>query len=214
MSTASRQYLNLYQGFEPPPLLGRNLLILLAAVLLLAVALAAYTWVLHRQIAALQTELAGLDARSKTAQQTLLVLGTRLKNSGADPLAGMEAARQSREHLLAALKTGQLGSVDGYSAYLHALARQAGQGVWLTGFAVEQGVAGAEISLAGRSLEPQSVPAYLSRLNGEAVFQGRRFAELALRQGGNAATGDTAEKAFSGVEFSLGKPLAAAKETP
>ena len=58
-------------------------------------------------------------------------------------------------------------------------ARQARDDLWLTGFQISQG--GEAIEIRGRLFEPSRLADYVQRLNGVAVFQGRRFAALDMQ---------------------------------
>jgi hypothetical protein len=73
-----------------------------------------------------------------------------------------------------------MGGNSGFSEYMRAFARQSLHGVWLTGFTITSD--GSEMSIDGRALNPDLVPAYIARLNREPLLQGRRFAQLAVRQ--------------------------------
>jgi hypothetical protein len=95
-----------------------------------------------------------------------------------DELGRLNAQLKQREDLLAMLGTGALGNVEGFARYLAALARQALNGVWLTGFNVSGDET--ELRLAGRVLHADLVPAYLKALNREEVMRGRRVAEMRL----------------------------------
>lgn len=76
------------------------------------------------------------------------------------------------------LQKGEFGNTKGYSDYLLAFSRQIVNGVWLTGFSIEG--AGAGISLRGRTLQPDLVPLYISRLKNEKVMQGKSFSTLEM----------------------------------
>jgi hypothetical protein len=51
-------------------------------------------------------------------------------------------------------------------------------GLWLTGFAIHG--AGNRISIDGRALGPELVPAYIKRLDQEPVMQGKTFAAMEI----------------------------------
>jgi hypothetical protein len=72
-----------------------------------------------------------------------------------------------------------VGNTTGYSATMQALARQIGNGIWLTGFTITK--AGAEVSLQGKVLAPELVPAYLDRLKQEPAVHGLQFSALEMR---------------------------------
>jgi hypothetical protein len=63
---------------------------------------------------------------------------------------------------------------------MRAFARQNLSGVWLTGFTI--GADGGEMTISGRALNPDLVPAYIARLNKEPLLQGRKFAQFAVKQ--------------------------------
>ncbi|MDO8178154.1 MAG: PilN domain-containing protein [Undibacterium sp.] len=94
-------------------------------------------------------------------------------------LAKLEADIQNRQKISAVLQKSDFGNTQGYSAYLVAFARQIPTGLWLTGFTISGG--GNEISLQGRTLKPELVPAYVSQLKREPAMQGKSFAALQMQ---------------------------------
>lgn len=92
----------------------------------------------------------------------------------------LEQRVKGNEAVLGVLQGGSLGNTQGYSDYLRAFARRIVSGVWLTDFSIKG--AGMEMSIGGRTLRPDFVPAYIQRLNQEAVLQGRSFAALEMQQ--------------------------------
>ena len=78
----------------------------------------------------------------------------------------------------AALDAGAAGEREGPAGYFVALARQAQGSVWITGFGVSDD--GSALELEGRMSAPHLLPDYLRRLNQEARFRGRPFAQLSL----------------------------------
>jgi len=76
------------------------------------------------------------------------------------------------------LKSGEFGDTQGYSGYFRAFAHQIIDGLWLTGVSIDG--AGHDISLRGRTLDPQLIPAYLTRLKRESQMQGKSFAALEM----------------------------------
>ena len=67
--------------------------------------------------------------------------------------------------------------------------------LWLTGVTIEG--AGTQIGLRGRAMEPDLVPAYMARLTGEAVLQGKAFGMLKISR----ATLPTDVKGAKGPEL-------------
>ena len=118
-----------------------------------------------------------------------------------------EAELQALTEVQAALKQGGLVSASGFSPYLKAFARQAVEGLWLTGFSAT----GSEMAINGRTLRPGLVPDYIHRLSSEQVMQGRKFAMLEMRQPDAIATKDGKTVAAPRyIEFTLQSAL---KET-
>ena len=142
-----------------------------------------------KRVAQLREQVIGL-AREFGAQGRSTAL--------ADEVTRLEEQLRVRRRLLDGIQGGASGSVEGFSPYLTALARQAMQGVWLTG--VEIGSGSGDLVLKGRVLESELVPLYIQRLNREPLFQGRAVRELRL------AAKNEAGKRY--VEFSLQIPLA------
>ena len=95
-------------------------------------------------------------------------------------LAELESQFQSRQQVLEVLESGAVGTTSGFSHYMAALSRQTLTGVWLTAF--DFAVGGTQLTLRGRALTPDLVPAYLDRLTQEAPLQGRRFASMVISQ--------------------------------
>lgn len=90
-----------------------------------------------------------------------------------------EAVLRGRERVREALGSGDLGSSEGFSQFLRAFARQTQEGLWLVGLEVAEG--GRNISLEGRTLNPDQIPAFIRGLNGEPTLRGRTFEALNLQ---------------------------------
>lgn len=97
-----------------------------------------------------------------------------------DQVRRLEKQIADQAELIELMKSGAVGNTTGYSAYMRAFARQVMQGLWLTGFRVSGDAA--QISLSGAVLEPELLPAYIQRLNGESIMRGRTFAMLQMHQ--------------------------------
>ncbi|KQQ40329.1 hypothetical protein ASF61_06045 [Duganella sp. Leaf126] len=89
-------------------------------------------------------------------------------------LAQAEVELASLQRVAQFLQQGTLGNSAGYAEYFRALARQNVTGLWLTGVTI----AGAEIGIQGRALQPALIPQYIGRLKSEHVMQGKTFASL------------------------------------
>jgi len=91
---------------------------------------------------------------------------------------GAESLLRRRGEIARLLEGGVVGSTGGFSEYMRGLARQAPQGLWLTGFTIDSGGSGIEIR--GSTLNPDALPDYIRRLGSERAFQGRNFAALTM----------------------------------
>ncbi|MCX7628538.1 MAG: PilN domain-containing protein [Methylophilaceae bacterium] len=118
-----------------------------------------------------------------------------------------EAERQlrQREQVLDFLKSGAIGTSQGFSGLMHAFAHVQVPGVWLTGFGANG--KGDEMHIQGRALSPELIPQYIAELSTEAVLRGRSFSGLRVSQPLTqaAVAGDGQQKITqpSFVEFSL-----------
>jgi Tfp pilus assembly protein PilN len=118
-------------------------------------------------------------------------------------LQRLRAAEASQRRVRDAIASGAAGRTQGYAEYFTALARQAQPALWITGFAVAPD--GVALELQGRMADPRQLPEYLRRLNAEALFKGREFAQLSLK-----AVDASAAASGGYTEFSLrGLPTAA-----
>ncbi|BCB25404.1 hypothetical protein SKTS_02900 [Sulfurimicrobium lacus] len=114
----------------------------------------------------------------------------------------LELQLKGEEAVLEVLQGGSLGNTEGYSGYMRAFARQTVSGLWLTGFSIQG--AGKDMAIGGRTLRPELVPAYILRLNQEAVTQGRVFSALEIQQPKEEpATKDKPAQTPNYLEFNL-----------
>lgn len=179
-----RQQVNLYQNTAPAwrPFGSATLTLAAGAVSCgLAVIWAFGAW----QVAALQRSVDALQRRQAAQQATLTALGS-LQTDGAasGDLQGriqqLSAQLAAREHALALLQSGAVGSTSGFSAQLAALARHPMTGLWLRRIAVSD-LTGS-MSLAGEAIDPDRVPRYLRSLASEHVLAGLRFDRLVIER--------------------------------
>ncbi len=113
------------------------------------------------------------DQELKQQKQLLLALQTRLgesanPNNVAAQIGALEPQTRVSRDLLARLKAGDLGSLDGYGEELTELAALPKQGVWLTLVAISN--AGRTLRIEGRALKKENVLPYAAALN-EAVHK-------------------------------------------
>lgn len=176
--TPLRQQINLLdQGFRPQavPLSAQRMLLVWA---LLIVVLGGYYTYARLQLPGLQREAA--RAQDRLAADHHRLNGLSAKSGQNDALARLDAEiqrldgqRAAKATVIAALTQRRLGNTTGFSSYLEGLARHIQDGLWLSSIAIGNG--GGDVSLAGTTVDPKLVPAYLQRLSQEAAFAGTDF---------------------------------------
>ncbi len=132
-----------------------------------------------------QTEADQRASILKTSQDRLAELGktvTELKPNQqlADELTTSRTMLNLREEVMVALEGGAFSNNTGFSEYLRGFARQAPEGLWLSGFTIGSG--GEEMEIRGRMLNPLALPEYIQRLNSEKAFKGRSFSTLTIQR--------------------------------
>ena len=88
----------------------------------------------------------------------------------------LEETLASQSQALDSLKAGSFGRSEGYSDTLRALARISVDGVWLT--RVDFAAGSGELSLSGRAVRAELVPAYLERVRADPLLRAQSFALL------------------------------------
>jgi hypothetical protein len=139
----------------------------------------------NRSVAALQKEANGgseLLAKKQAALARVQAEFAPRNASGelAQQVAQAEAQLHAMREVSGVLVRGELGNTGGFSEYFRALARQNGNGLWLTGVSIAG--AGNDIEVRGKALEPTLVPGYIGRLAHEPVLRGKSFASLQISQ--------------------------------
>jgi FtsZ-binding cell division protein ZapB len=161
---------------------GRTLVI--GALAVIALSIVAYSFFTYQaigygnQVRALDIRIEKL--RSESATLSAEVAGRHKSAELEQQQQRLEAQAGAREQLAASLARDAGGPSGGFSEYMRAFARQTLSGVWLTGFTI--GADGGELTISGRALNPDLVPAYIARLNKEPLLQGRKFAQFAVKQ--------------------------------
>ncbi|MDT3734596.1 MAG: PilN domain-containing protein [Denitratisoma sp.] len=161
---------------------GRTLIIGAVAVCVLSIA--AYSFFTY-QATGRGDQLRELDNRLDKLREESTVLASEVdRRQGSaeleQKLQQLEALAAAREQVAAALARDVGGPSGGFSEYMRAFARQTHSGVWLTGFSIAAD--SGEMTISGRALNPDLVPAYIAQLNREPLLQGRKFAQFAVRQ--------------------------------
>lgn len=160
----------------------RMLLIGMAGAVLLAAL--GYAWYAF-QAGSNARQSRELDARLQALRNETVALsraiGEQGRNAELDRRQQQLALRYAQmEAMRVALEQATGASSAGFSEFMRAFARQTMPGVWLTGFSV--GTDGADMQIDGRAQNPDLVPAFIARLNGEPLLQGRSFAQFAVKQ--------------------------------
>lgn len=215
------QQINLYHpGLRPAqrPLTAARLAL---GVIVLGIALAGYYAFAEFQLHQSELALAETNSEFKALQEQILKLGGAAGQAGArnieESIAKAEAEMRIREAVLKRLGGGDLGSTQGFSAYLTALARQRVEGVWITGLTVA-GDSG-DFTLQGGVSRPEMLLEYIRKLGREEVLKGRQIGdfrvvrrELDVREGRGVTaamppdreSGADTPQRWRFVEFSVG----------
>lgn len=165
------QQINLLPRARRAPVLSARRALVGALVWVLTLG-AQVAWQVHEaDVARLAAETS--EQELKQQKQLLLALQTRLGESAnpnniAAQIAALEPQTRVSRDLLARLKAGDLGSLDGYGEELTELAALPKQGVWLTLVAISN--AGRTLRIEGRALKKENVLPYAAALN-EAVHK-------------------------------------------
>jgi hypothetical protein len=177
------QQINLFRAEfrKPRDLLSATTVV--AAVLLLVAAALGYAGYADSELKEVENRIELTEFGLNQIREQLTGLGAGPAQAGPskallDELARTEASIKIRQDLIEALKGGGIGSAEGYSRYLAALARQRAEGVWLTG--VKMSGAGADFTIQGRVLRADLLPGYIQLLNREEALRGKQIGQMNL----------------------------------
>ncbi len=158
------------------------------------------------QVRQLRTEVALLDKQltglTKKTEEITRQFGERLQSK--DLLAQvqrLQAQVTEKERLRQVLQSAQFNT-QGFSDYFIAFARQHVPGVWITGLDITG--AADQLTLAGRSTNPELVPRYLQKLASEKRMSGIEFHTFQM----NRPTGAPAYVEFLAKTADPGAPAA------
>lgn len=126
---------------------------------------------LATELQQVQTSLAEMTAARapKAPNQTLIA-----------ELQTLEEKHQVQMQILQAMQQGRPSQDKGLASYMLGLARQSADGLWLTGFSIDQ--THHTVSLKGRSMDAAVLPDYMRKLGQESVFAGQTFGGLRIQQ--------------------------------
>lgn len=136
-----------------------------------------------RRLESLRAEL-----RARQAElQTLRVAGT-----------AAVGGRRLDEPLMARLRSGEFGSLQGYAGYLDTLATIPGKGVSLSAITITR--AGKEMRLQGQAIDEAAVLDYAATLNERFAPRGVSFAAIELSAGQTGGEKDGKKEGETGSE--------------
>lgn len=156
----------------------------LAAVALYTVLAAAGGWAWQeaasRKEAAAATEMQLQLTKQQVEAATKTAAARKPSPQLVAEVERVEGLLRRRGEILRLLEGGVVGSTGGFAEYLRGFARQAPQGLWLTGFTIGSG--GNDMEIRGSMLNSATLPDYIRRLGTEKAFQGRNFAALTMNR--------------------------------
>ncbi len=194
------QQINLYQPIfrkEEKKFSTVAMLQAMGLVVVGVVALYAYTW---WQIGALKDDLKRAEQQHASAAKRLAdatqKFGQRTGPSSLDTeITRLESEVVAKQRIQEILRSGIFSNTRGFSDYFVSFARQYTPGVWLTGFDITG--AAEQMTLAGRSTNPELVPRYMQKLSAEKTLSGIEFRVFQM----NRPTADSKEPDARYVEF-------------
>lgn len=120
-------------------------------------------------------------------------------------LQSLEEKHRMQTQILQVMQQGKPAQDKGLANYMLGLARQSTDGLWLTGFSIDQ--THHAVSLRGRSLDAALLPDYMHQLGREAVFAGQAFSGLRIYQPEPTANPVPAAQATATAAASTSTPV-------
>jgi len=196
------QQVNLYQPIfrkEEKKFSTVAMLQAMGLVVIGVAAIYAYTW---WQVGTLKSELKRSEqqhaAATKRLADTTEKFGQRPGRTSLDgEIARMEAEIVAKQRIQEILQRGIFSNTRGFSEYFVSFARQYTPGVWLTGFDITG--AAEQMTLAGRSTNPELVPRYMQKLSAEKMLSGIEFRVFQM----NRPAADAKQPNSQYVEFQV-----------
>ncbi|MHB8535924.1 MAG: PilN domain-containing protein [Sulfuricaulis sp.] len=130
------------------------------------------------QTSAMKSELQRVELSHAAATKRLAEATQKFGKSASAPTLDAEIAKLEREvvtkqRIQEVLQRGVFSNTSGFSDYFVSFARQGIPGVWLTGFDITG--AAEQMTLDGRSTDPELVPRYMQKLSSEKPLSGIVF---------------------------------------
>lgn len=185
------QQINLFHGVsrEEGARFSSQTVIRASAIVVVFVALL-YVYI-SWQVGALRDEVKRSEQRHATLISQLdearKKFKVRTKSQALDTKVGrLDKLVESRARVKEVLQQGAYSNTSGYSKYLLAVSRQHLPGIWITG--IEVMGSGNDITLKGKSVEPELVPQFVQRLSNEPALAGVQFKVFRLDRPENEKT--------------------------
>ena len=137
------------------------------------------------QLDSLRQHLAQIDRDTAAATKQIEQMGKQLACRKAYPalqaaIKRLEALADAGQRLRGTLQRERFGNTVGFSNHLIAFARQHVAGVWLTGVSIQGG--GADLTVEGRTTDPELLPKYLQKLSAENSLSGTQFQTFVMNR--------------------------------
>lgn len=137
------------------------------------------------QLNSLRQHSTQIDREMTTATKQIEQIGKQLAARKADPAIQAEIKRlemlvDASQRLRGVLQRERFGNTVGFSDHLIAFARQHVAGVWLTGVSIQGG--GVDLTVEGRTTDPELVPKYLQKLSAENSLSGTQFQTFVMNR--------------------------------
>jgi Tfp pilus assembly protein PilN len=185
MSRPLQQQINLYQPLfrkRKVPFAAATIGKILGILVLVYILIyGAFQW----QVSSLDEQLQQAEESRDALQEEVAKLRKQLPNR--EPSLALEqklqqvlVQRKASQDVLDKLNKEMRQDAIPFSSYFTGLARQDISGLWLSSIRI--GAAGEELQLGGGVSRPELVPKFLTKLSGEAAFQGRTFQVLHLNR--------------------------------
>jgi hypothetical protein len=172
------QQINLYQPIFRKEEKKFSSIAMFQSVGLVAIGVAVLYAFMWWQTGSLRNDLKSAEQSHATASKRLADVtekfGQRKGASSIDnEIARLESEIVAKQRMQEILLSGIFSNTSGFSDYFVSFARQSVPGVWLTGFDITG--AAEQMSLAGRTTNPELVPRYLQKLSAEKPLSGIEF---------------------------------------
>lgn len=132
---------------------------------------------------------AELEAKASSAalaevQQLLTQMRTSAANNSKKQqlltrIESLEQKQAMQEAILEAAQHDESHQGESYASLLKAFARQSMNGLWITALNIDQDAQ--HLSISGRTLNPDLVPAYINKLRSEPALKGKSFTDLTMQ---------------------------------